>query len=265
MAYLLIGYDVEETDAEINRSFLEKAAEIHSKFNAPCTLFITGRVLENNVRLFQKVKKNNIFDFQQHTYSHLPLKTTPYINRYGEMRVAEGGSLRRIQEEVRRTNQLFKEILAVDCIGLTGPYTYYQGLSDRKDILGMLYDLGIRFTRTFGRNRDGSVPLSLDIQPFWYKEQGFGQILEFPITGWKGEYYPGYLEDLKSNLNYILKHNLVWCFLQHDYSHQEFAIKDPQLKIIEKILQHALEKKAVICSYKQYYLKALKNENRTDI
>lgn len=173
MAYLLIGYDVELTSAEVNRNFLEKVTEIHSCFNAPCTLFITGQALENNVRFFQEAKKSNIFDFQQHTYSHLPLKTTSYINRYGEVCVAKGGSLEKIQKEVSITNQLLKEILDVECIGLTGPYTYYQGLCDRRDILRVLYDLGIRFTRTFGRNIDGSVPLSLDIQPFWYKQQGF--------------------------------------------------------------------------------------------
>lgn len=258
MAYLLIGYDVEETSPEVNKNFLEKITEIHSSLNAPCTLFITGQALESNVRLFQKVKKkSNIFDFQQHTYSHLPLKTTPYTNRYGETRVAKGGSLEKIQQEVSRTNQLLKEILNIGCIGLTAPYAYYQGLCDRRDILEVLYELGIRFTRTYGRNIDGSVPLSLNVQPFWYKEQGFGQILEFPITGWRGEYYTGYLENLKSNLDYVLKHNLVWCFLQHNYSHEQFAIKDPDLKIIEEILTCAVQKKITVCSYKQYYQKAL--------
>ena len=58
--------------------------------------------------------------------------------------MVEGGSLAQIAEEVTRTQWLFRELLDVECIGLTGPCGYYRGLQDRPDILRVLYAAGIR-------------------------------------------------------------------------------------------------------------------------
>ena len=69
---------------------------------------------------------------------------------------------------MRKTSALLAEHLGVQCIGLTGPWCYYRGLRDRPDILQVLWEEGIRFTRTDGRNERDWHPVSLDLQPYWY-------------------------------------------------------------------------------------------------
>ncbi len=78
------------------------------------------------------------FDFQQHTYSHVLLKTvvvkdknnSAYSRRPHEKYV-EGGSLKVIRKEVKMANNSLKKYLDVTCQGIRGPYGYYRGLSDR--------------------------------------------------------------------------------------------------------------------------------------
>ena len=52
------------------------------------------------------------------------------------------------------------------CIGLTGPWCYYRGLRDRLDILQVLWEEGLRFTRADGRNEHDRHPVAIDVQPY---------------------------------------------------------------------------------------------------
>ena len=88
-----------------------------NKENDNAVYHICGKTLEANIKEFQKVKKefDEIIDFQQHTYSHVLLKTVVMEAEKG-IEVYKGGSLTQIEEEVRITNQLLKKHLGVDCI-----------------------------------------------------------------------------------------------------------------------------------------------------
>ena len=79
---------------------------------------------------------------------------------------------------------MLRTTLGVECIGLTGPWCYYRGLRDRPDILQVLWEEGIRFTRTDGRNERDWHPVAIDLQPYWYDALGFPEMLEIPIHGW---------------------------------------------------------------------------------
>jgi len=74
---LLIGYDVEcDKDPSIVSSFLERVEEVHSQLEAPCTFFTLGRVIEANGDELSSLRERcDLIDFQQHTYSHVLLKT----------------------------------------------------------------------------------------------------------------------------------------------------------------------------------------------
>src|SRR5215212_5052451 len=52
------------------------------------------------------------------------------------------------------------------CIGLTGPWCYYRGLRDRLDILQVLWEEGLRFTRADGRNEHDRHPVAIDVHPY---------------------------------------------------------------------------------------------------
>lgn len=263
MATLLIGYDVERQGPDFSetKQFLKVAPKLHQELNAPCTFFVCGKTLEGNIEEFQEVKKNySLIDFQQHTYSHILLKTVVMETEKGT-EVYKGGTLEQVEEEVRRTNELLKKYLDIDCIGLTGPYGYYRGLSDRPDILEVLHHLGIRFTRTYARNEKDYQPVSFEVQPFWYQPQGFPDILEFPVCGWQDVYLRGkygwenierYLNYIKKDLDYIVAHNLTWCYAQHDWSSIR---EDPEMKMTRKFIEYALSKGVELISYKDYYLK----------
>jgi len=267
MATLLIGYDVENQDPnnDVTKTFLKTVSRLHRELNAPCTLFICGRTLENNVDDFKKVKSeySDLLDLQQHTYSHVLLKTVFQENEKGKT-MFRGGTLDQIREEVKKPIEMMKQLLDVDCIGLTGPYGYYRGLSDRPDILEILHGLGIRFTRTFARNQFDWQPLSFKVQPFWYDVQGFDDMLEIPVQGWQDcilrdeigwENTEGYLNEVKKNLDYIAKNNLVWGYVQHDWS----SIKgDPDMSIIRGMIEYARSIGVELKSYIQFYLEMKK-------
>jgi len=265
MATLLIGYDVETLDeksGEETRKFLKVASQLHRDLGVPATFFICGKTLEDNLGHFQAIKErySDILDFQQHTYSHVLLKTVCQ-ERDSKVEVFKGGTLEQIKEEVARTNELLGKYLEVNCIGLTGPYGYYRGLSDRPDILEILYSLGIRFTRTYARNANDWQPVKFEIQPFWYEPQGFPDILEFPIQGWQDcilrnrigwSNTSGYLKEIKKGLDYISKKGLVWGYVQHDWSSIR---EDPEMRTTRNFMEYALKKDVKFYFYQAYYEK----------
>lgn len=271
MATLLVGYDVESLEQDIVRIFLKVAAQIHHQLKAPFTIFLVGKTLENNVWEFQAIKDKyrKLIDFQQHTYSHILFKTVVQENEEG-IEVFKGAPLSQIKKEVEKTNNLLKKYLDVNCIGICGPYNYYRGLSDRLDILKTLYDLGIRFTRTYGRNEHDWFPVSMNIQPFWYKLQGFSDILEFPIQGWQDvvwrEKYgwnktKEYLQFVKGEIDYIVSHNLTLDLCQHDWS--SFR-GDPKMEITFQIIEYALSKGVEVMTHLDYYRRWLRESEKVN-
>jgi len=257
LAVLLIGYDVEKLDdPEITRAFLHRAREVHREH--PCTLFLLGKVIENNARDLEKLADDPMFDFQQHTYSHRLLKTV-CMERDGEVTVYHGMPFSEIEDEVGRTSELLKKRFGKECLGITGPWGYYRGLADRPDILEILHRLGIRFTRTYGRDHHDFQPVAFEIQPFRYAPQGFGDMLEFPIHGWQDVYWrdingwdnvDGYVSYLLECLDYIADRDLVWSHGTHDWSSVR---DDPDMTIMRAVLEAADKHGVEVRSYVDLY------------
>ncbi len=258
MSTLLIGYDVEcMHDPEVTGAFLKKAAEVHREH--PCTLFLCGKVIENNVRDLENLADNPMFDFQQHTYSHQLLKTVCIDRGDGKLEVHRSMPFSQIEDEVGRTSELIRKHFDKECVGITGPYAYYRGLADRPDILEVLHGLGIRFTRTYGRDHRDYQPVSFGIQPFRYEAQGFPDILEFPIHGWQDVYWreingwdntKGYIRHLRGCMQYIARHDKVWSYGSHDWSSIR---EDPDMTIIRSLIEDADRRGVKIASYLGYY------------
>jgi peptidoglycan/xylan/chitin deacetylase (PgdA/CDA1 family) len=258
----LLGYDVEHQDPHVTRPFLKRAAQLHREYGVPATLFVLGETLERNTDALAELVDDPLFDIQQHTYSHTPLKTLVQQNARGTELIL-GGSLERTREEVSRTSALLAERLGVRCMGLTGPYTYYRGLADRPDILQVLDECGIRFLRTYGRNQHDWQPVPFDVQPFWYSLQGFPEILEYGIQGWADcllreqlgwDDHDGYLLELRRNLDLITERDLVWSYLQHDWSSLR---GDPDMALTEALLREVRERGIDSLRYVDHYERAL--------
>ncbi len=255
---LLIGYDVESPEPEITRTFLRKAVTLHEAMEVPATLFVVGRTLEANQDAFRAVAGHPLFDLQQHTYSHVLLKTV-CMEHDDKVELHRGGTLEQIREEVRRASRLLREALGVECIGLCGPYNYYRGLSDRPDILAILHEEGIRFTRTYGRNEKDYQPVSFAVQPFWYESQGFPDMLEIPLQGWQDVYLRGqlgwenvepYLEHLRRDCEEVARRGAVWSYGTHDWSSLR---GDPEMRIIRELVVQAKTREMVILSHRTYF------------
>lgn len=262
MAYLLIGYDVEHRDPAVTRPFLKRMRELHEKLNIPASLFIVGKTLEHSPDAFRELVGHPLFDLQQHTYSHMLLKTICVQNDEGT-HIVRGGTLEQIRYEVRHTNELLRDILGVECTGITGPYNYYRGLSDRPDILEILAQEGIQWSRCAGRNEHDWQPVPFEWQPYWYGPQGFPDILEFPVQGWQDcilrqelgwANLKGYLERVKVDTDTVATKDLTWNYVQHDWSSIR---EDPDMWLTEQFYSYAQQQGVEFATYQAYYTQAL--------
>jgi len=257
---MLIGYDVEaRAAADVTPRFLEQARVLHNRLGVPATLFIVGQTLEQWASEFQAIAADPLFDLQQHTYSHQLLKTV-HIDDGKSIRVVRGVSLQETRHEVRKASQLLRKHLDVECIGLTGPWCYYRGLRDRPDILEVLWQEGIRFTRTDGRNEHDWHPVSMDLQPYWYQALGFPEMLEIPIHGWHDcviraevlgwEDLEGYVESVKPYIDRAANEDKVFSLCQHDWSSIR---EDPEMRATEAFIRYAQGQGVRILTYRDYY------------
>ena len=260
MGTMLIGYDVEAVwEKETTGRFLREARRLHHELQIPATLFVVGQTLERWLPAFREIAADPLFDLQQHTYSHQLLKTV-YIDNGTSIRVVRGVGLKEISREVRKTSRLLRRRLGVGCIGLTGPWCYYRGLRDRPDILQVLWEEGIRFTRTDGRNEKDWHPVPIDLQPYWYDRLGFPQMLEVPIHGWHDcvlreevlgwDDLHGYVEAVKPYVDRAADEQKVFSYLQHDGS----SIRgDPRMQATEALLRYAQDRGLQFMSYRAFY------------
>jgi peptidoglycan/xylan/chitin deacetylase (PgdA/CDA1 family) len=259
MAVLLIGYDVEADGApQVTRSFLEAVRPLHREFEAPCTLFLLGRVVEQNTDSLLPFVGDPLFDLQQHTYSHKLFKTVCMEDDAGQITVYRGASVQEIDEDVGRAQSVLKELLGVNPIGICGPYGYYRGLSDRPDLLEVLHRHGIRFLRTYSRNEKDFQPTPFSVQPFWYAPQGFPDMLEIPVQGYQDLYLRNtlgwnrtdlYIQRVLRHLDAVAERNLVWSYCQHDHSNRG----DEEMSIVRALLARARELGIQIMSHREFY------------
>lgn len=293
MAALMITYDTEMfgprfmalhqwlgcrvNDHTITSRWIEKASEIHTRLDAPFTSFIVGKLIEQHVDEFKAMVRDvPQMDVQSHTYSHMALKTIvfeppmeylkirplqsgPGTDEDRGVRVVTGGSIEGIRSELAKTRELIKDVCGVDCIGISGPGGYYRGLSDRRDVLQVIWDEGHKISRSYSRNQDDFAPNPWDKQPFWYKAQGFPDILEIPVQDWQDVFWrdlygwnniSGYLDHLKRGVDVIVERDLVWAVGLHEWSAIE---NDPRMTVVEGLIKYAQDKGVELLSCKQYY------------
>lgn len=255
----LIDYDVESANPDVTRPFLRRVQQIHEATGVPATFFLCGRTVEKNVNALRGLASHPLFSFQQHTYTHVLLKSICIEDPQEGMRFFRGGTLDQIRDEVRRTTDLLQAAFGVTCTGLTGPYAYYRGLMDRPDILEILWDEGIRFTRTWGRNERDWQPVPLEVQPFFYAIQGFPALLEVPLHGWQDislrktvgwSNHQGFLDGVYPYMERAAQDGLVFSYCTHDHSSTR---EDPEMGITRALLRRARALGMETPTYADYY------------
>lgn len=265
MATLLIGYDIEKSFApEITRQFIDKTLSLHKELKVEATCFILGRSVEASSAELNRLEESGLFELEQHTYSHIGFKTLLQENEKG-IRYLPQATPEEIEKEVRKTNSLFKKYLGMKCRGIAIPRGFYRGLSDRPDLLEILNRNGINIVRSYSRDEKDWQPVSMSLQPFSYTIQGYPDIMEFPVQGWQDclwfdtygwKNINEYLPYLKRNIAYISERDLVWCYVQHDWSTMRF---DPDMEITRQFIEYALSKEVKIKKHDAYYKESSKS------
>ncbi len=259
---LCIGYDVESDNPVTTKLFLEAMVPIHEELGVPCTLFIKGKTFLRNVDRIKALAGNKLFDLQQHTFSHLIFKRIDQVIDGMHHPVGHDEPAKKIRKEIVKTNKIFQKHLKCRPTGLTTPYAFYKGLADRPDILAVLHDAGIRFVRSYGRNEQGFNPVPLDVQPFFYDEQGFPDILECPVQGWQDciwrdrfGWNAAWEDEVGKALDHVAAHGSYLGLVQHDWSSIQ---EDVKMERTRAIIGHAITRGMEILHYKQLYEKMVK-------
>jgi peptidoglycan/xylan/chitin deacetylase (PgdA/CDA1 family) len=270
---LLIGYDVEagtsgdlvrETRGvdgkEITEQFLRRASDLHNSYGLPGTMFVVGKKVEDGANSFSPYVGSSVLEFQQHTYAHLALK--PCVrDTNGKLGIIDWPTAKsndEVRTQVRTANRVMEEKLGIRCTGLSAPFGYFMGFSDRPDILTVLRDEGIRYVRSFQLNKEVaalSEPFPLDFDAFTYEPQGFPDILEFCFkgysdVGWALKYgwdsRDEYVNYLKHSIDVVERTSSVWGIVMHDWSLVQF---DKNLSVLEDVLSYARRRAADLVSF----------------
>jgi peptidoglycan/xylan/chitin deacetylase (PgdA/CDA1 family) len=257
MATSLLGYDVEHRDPAVTRHFLAAARRVHEALAVPCTLFVVGRTLRHSPGAFRALVGHPLFDLQQHTETHLLLKTV-YQENAASVRVFRGGAPEEVRADVAAAQATFAEYLGFRPIGLTGPYAYYRGLCDRPDLVEIVHAAGIRFLRTWGRNERDWQPVPC-FAPFPLTALGFPDVWEYGIHGWQDvirrqelgwEDLDGYFARMCEDIDRAAAADAVFSYCQHDWS----SIRhDPEMTLTRRILRHAQARGMRIAAYAAHY------------
>ena len=273
MATMLMGYDTEyhaigenlargggesfysSLPDDATEAGLDIITTNHEALGVTGTLFVCGRTLLHCLPALKKAARSPVLDIQQHTYSHILFKNDTWRGGLFPQSPAEA-----LYHELGATSALLKEHLDIDCIGLRTPHGYYLGLSDRPDRLRMLADVGIEFVSSWGRNSEHDNPTPLDIQPFWYEEQGFPDILELPFQHWlDGFWFEEYgidrgaefLEVLKEGVDEIVEKDLVYGACFHEWAMVRY--NEAGTGWARGVIEYALERGVEVMSYTDYY------------
>ena len=273
MSVLLVGYDVESfaigeglarigdhgfreaTEPASTGTALDIIRRNHERYDLPATLFVCGRTLVHSVDVFKPFVDHHLFDIQQHTYSHTLFKEDHWK---GGTFIAS--SREAIEFEIQITSEAFKKFLGVEVIGLRTPHGYYQGLTDKPEMLGILSDAGIRYVSSWARNAEGGNPTPMTVQPFWYADQGYPALLEIPFQHWLDavwfeangrELGREFGEVLKSGVDEAIGEDQIYGACFHDWTMLRY--REEETGWVSAMLSHAKASAIEVLSYSAYY------------
>jgi peptidoglycan/xylan/chitin deacetylase (PgdA/CDA1 family) len=257
MATFFIGYDVESGDPAVTHAFLSKMQALHEELDVPCTLFVVGQTLRQSPDEFRALVGHPLIDVQQHTETHLRLKTVYQENADG-VSVFLGGTPEEVRADVAACQRTFEEILGFRPIGLTGPYNYWRGLLDRPDLVRIVYEEGIRILRCFGRDAHDWQPTSF-FDPFPLTPLGFPDVWEYGIHGWQDcilraqlgwANLDAYFDRFRADVDRVVTADGTFSYCQHDWSSLR---ADPELTLTRRILTYVRDAGMSVTTYAAHY------------
>jgi peptidoglycan/xylan/chitin deacetylase (PgdA/CDA1 family) len=284
VATLLIGYDTESAavgeglarflgpdvpqylyalDPDTTRRGVALLERLHRELEAPCTFFVCGRTLLHALDALEPLADSDLFDIQQHTYSHVVFRDVRYrpLGSDTEAMLPETPHVA-IREELAFTSDLIRRHLGRECVGLRTPFGYYRGLRDRPDLLRIVDETGHRYVTSWGRNEQNGNPTPW-VQPFTYAEEGFPQILEIPFQFWlDGIWFDAHGYDkgsafrdaLRRAIDEVVERDLVFATAFHEWC--AVAADEEGTGWIRGLIEYARECGVEIMTYTDYWARA---------
>jgi peptidoglycan/xylan/chitin deacetylase (PgdA/CDA1 family) len=273
---ILVGYDTEAAaigeglarfsappyrvalDPDTTGRALEMITAAHREFDVPATLFVCGRTLLHSLDALTAANSTDLFDIQQHTYSHLLFRDVVYHAPESSFTV-HASPLEAITEEVAFTSQLIERYLGSKPIGIRTPYGYYRGLVGLPGHLRMLHDHGIRYVSSWGRGEGDAIPAPWRA-PFFYAEDGYPDMLEIPFSFWYDSGWfdqhgwdqgARYGQTLKDAVDEVAEHDYVYGVCFHEWV--LVAARQDQSHYIRTFLEYARARNVECLSYANYY------------
>jgi len=230
---IILGYDIESA-SESTGGFLRGATELHNRYDVPWTIYLTGRTVEACAEDILEVVEEPLLSIGQHTYGHALLKCVYMMPGDGEPVHGQSPNFfigacspDEVREEIGKAQAVIADRLGVECHGITGPWLYYRGLVDRPDLLQILRDNDLRWVRMWGRDSRDCQPTPFTVQPFFYADQGFPEILELGCQGYQDDFYWDRFDDrrygetyedyLLATLEQVAANDWVWNVDAHDH------------------------------------------------
>ena len=183
MTHYVPIYDVEWTaDVEVSLAALGAVVAVHRRRGARATFCIVGRLLELAPERYRALLSDDLFEVQNHSYSHIAVK---------QVVGAPPVDLEQVEDEVTRTNALIADALGVEPIGFRTPGGFTNGLQGQREVLGILQRAGMKWVSSDARGPAETVPAGFR-QPYWYADDGFPDLLEIPGHTWHENVLKGY-------------------------------------------------------------------------
>src|SRR6185312_15119632 len=135
MATILVGYDTEAAaigeglarqcdpnyaaalDPATTRRALDIITAVHRDAAVPATLFVCGRTLLHSLDALTAANRLDLFDVQQHTYSHLLFRDLEYRAPHKSFTLT-ASPIQALTEEVAFTSHLLERYLGSRPIGI---------------------------------------------------------------------------------------------------------------------------------------------------
>jgi peptidoglycan/xylan/chitin deacetylase (PgdA/CDA1 family) len=281
LATLLIGYDTESAavgeglarfigpdvpqyrcalEPETTRRGVGLLQRLHEELEAPCTFFVCGRTLLHALDAIEPLAGSDLFDIQQHTFSHVVFRDVYYrpIGGDGEAVLEETPHVA-IREELAFTADLIRRYLGRECVGLRTPFGYYRGLLGRPDLMDLIQSTGHHYVTSWGRNEQNGNPTPF-VQPFAYAEDGYPDLLEIPFQFWlDGIWFDahGYGEGrtfrtaLEGAIDEVADRDLVFATAFHEWCAVE--ANEEGTGWIRGLIEHARRREVEIMTYTDYW------------
>jgi peptidoglycan/xylan/chitin deacetylase (PgdA/CDA1 family) len=173
MASLLLAYDTESDNC---LAAIKKIVHVHEKYGVPGTFFLVARLLKAQGHEYKALLKGHpLFEIASHSMTHLLLKAHRWCG--------EAGPAEQFPAEIKGSKEELEDLFECPIKGFRSPVGWPDGLSGERYLLGLVREAGYEYTSSASWGENTTLPAPIR-DYFTYTDDGFPELIEFPLHGW---------------------------------------------------------------------------------